>query len=143
MSEMTGAGKVTRVSVEEVRHVADLANLELTDEELPRMAHDLDAMLGLVTQLNELDTTEIAAMAQVSEALGRVVAPAGEALRRDIPKPSVSQTWGRCPSSRLPVAFGPPIFVATQPGSRALESTPGQRRATAKASRTLCSLVSE
>jgi hypothetical protein len=34
---------------------------------------------------------------------------------------------------RLLGAPGPPIFVATQPGSRALESTSGQRRATAKA----------
>ena len=38
MTEGTG----TRVSLEEVRHVADLANLELTEAELPRMARDLE-----------------------------------------------------------------------------------------------------
>jgi hypothetical protein len=37
----------------------------------------------------------------------------------------------------------PPILVATQPGSRALERTFGQRRAIAKARSTSCSLVSE
>ena len=34
------------VSVEEVRRVAELANLELTSEEEPRMQHDLNAILG-------------------------------------------------------------------------------------------------
>jgi len=36
----------------------------------------------------------------------------------------------------------PPIRVATQPGSRALENTPGQRRAIPKASKTSCNLLS-
>ena len=84
--------KTTRVSLEEVRHVADLANLELTPEELPRMAHDLDAVLGFIAQLNELNTTEIEPMAQVGEALSKTVAAAGQSLRRDALKPSVDRT---------------------------------------------------
>jgi aspartyl-tRNA(Asn)/glutamyl-tRNA(Gln) amidotransferase subunit C len=73
----------TGVSLDQVRHVADLANLELTAEELPRLARDLNAILGHIAQLNELDTTEVPPMAQVSEALGIAPAAAGETLRPD------------------------------------------------------------
>ena len=57
------------VTVEDVRRVAELANLELTAEEEPRMQRDLNAILGHIAQLNELDTAEIPAMAQVGEML--------------------------------------------------------------------------
>src|ERR1700761_2218452 len=63
---MSAAGEVT---LDQVRHVADLANLELTAEELPRLAHDLNAILGHIAQLRELDTTQIEPMAQVAEVL--------------------------------------------------------------------------
>jgi aspartyl-tRNA(Asn)/glutamyl-tRNA(Gln) amidotransferase subunit C len=79
------------VSLEAVRHVADLANLELTAEELPRMAHDLNAVLGYIAQLSELDTSQVEPMAQVGEALGLTPAASGETLRRDAIKPSVDR----------------------------------------------------
>jgi aspartyl-tRNA(Asn)/glutamyl-tRNA(Gln) amidotransferase subunit C len=79
------------VSLEDVRHVADLANLELTAEELPRMAHDLNAILGHIAQLSELDTSQVEPMAQVGQSLGIVPAAAGEALRPDVVKPSVDR----------------------------------------------------
>lgn len=71
------------VSLEDVRHVAELASLELTAEELPRLAKDLNAVLGYIAQLNELDTREIPPMAQASEVLGLQPAQEGETLRRD------------------------------------------------------------
>jgi aspartyl-tRNA(Asn)/glutamyl-tRNA(Gln) amidotransferase subunit C len=79
------------VSVEDVRHVADLANLELTAEELPRMAKDLNAVLGYIAQLNELDTSAVEPMAQVGEALGLAPAKAGETLRVDVVRDSVDR----------------------------------------------------
>lgn len=79
------------VTTEDVRHVADLANLELTAEELPRMVRDLNNVLGYIEQLSELDTTNVEPMAQVSEALGLVAAQHGETLRRDVVKPSVDR----------------------------------------------------
>jgi aspartyl-tRNA(Asn)/glutamyl-tRNA(Gln) amidotransferase subunit C len=79
------------VSVEDVRHVADLASLELTAEELPRMAKDLNAVLGYIAQLNELDTSAVEPMAQVGQALGLVAAKAGETLRADVVKDSVDR----------------------------------------------------
>ncbi len=79
------------VSLDEVRHVAALANLELTAEELPRMQHDLNAVLGYIAQLNELDTEGVPAMAQVGEMLGNAVFQHGETLREDAVRPSVER----------------------------------------------------
>ena len=80
-----------RVSLDDVKHVADLANLELTADELPRMARDLDSILGYIAQLNELDTEALPPMAQVGEVLGREPAQAGEMLRRDEVRPSLDR----------------------------------------------------
>ncbi len=71
------------VTIEEVRHVAELASVELTPEELPRLAKDLNEVLGYIAQLNELDTREIPPIAQVSEVLGLAAAEHGERLRTD------------------------------------------------------------
>jgi aspartyl-tRNA(Asn)/glutamyl-tRNA(Gln) amidotransferase subunit C len=79
------------VDLKEVRHVADLANLELTAEELPRMARDLNAILDHIAELNQLDTRDVPAMAQVSEALGQEPATSGETLRPDTIRPSVDR----------------------------------------------------
>jgi len=79
------------VSLDEVRHVADLANLELTAEELPRMARDLNAILGHIAELNELDTAGIPPMAQVAEVLGLASATSGETLRADVVRPSIDR----------------------------------------------------
>jgi aspartyl-tRNA(Asn)/glutamyl-tRNA(Gln) amidotransferase subunit C len=58
-----------RVTVEEVQRVAELARLELTPEETPRMLDDLNAILDYVAELNEVDTSGVAPLAQVSELL--------------------------------------------------------------------------
>jgi aspartyl-tRNA(Asn)/glutamyl-tRNA(Gln) amidotransferase subunit C len=79
------------VTVEEVRRVAELANLELTPEEEPRMQRDLNAILGHIAQLNELDTEGVAPMAQVGEILGGQTAADGAALREDVTRPSLDR----------------------------------------------------
>lgn len=88
---MSASAETPRVSLDDVRHVADLANLELTADELPRMARDLDAVLGYIDQLNELNTSDVLPMAQASEALGLQPAQHGETLRRDEVRPSVDR----------------------------------------------------
>ena len=80
------------VSLEDVRRVAELANLELTSSEEPRMQRDLNAILGYIDQLNELDTRGVAPMAQVSEMLGGLLPGRGETLRGDIVQPSIDRT---------------------------------------------------
>jgi aspartyl-tRNA(Asn)/glutamyl-tRNA(Gln) amidotransferase subunit C len=79
------------VSVEDVRRVAELANLELTAEEEPRMQRDLNAVLGYIAELNELNTDGVPAMAQVGEKLGLVELKHGEALRMDEVRPSLDR----------------------------------------------------
>jgi aspartyl-tRNA(Asn)/glutamyl-tRNA(Gln) amidotransferase subunit C len=47
---------MSRIRPEEVREIAVLARLALSDAELARMTNDLDAILGHVEALRELDT---------------------------------------------------------------------------------------
>jgi aspartyl-tRNA(Asn)/glutamyl-tRNA(Gln) amidotransferase subunit C len=77
------------VTVEEVERVAELANLELEKDESARMAHDLNAILDYVTQLNELDTAGVAPLAQVTELEG---AGGESSLRADEHVPSLDRT---------------------------------------------------
>lgn len=79
------------VSFAEVRRVAELANLELSEAELPRMERDLNAILGHIDQLNLLDTKGVPAMAQVSEWLDETVLKEGESLRGDVVRPSIDR----------------------------------------------------
>ena len=79
------------VTIDEVRRVAELANLELTAEEEPRMQRDLSAVLGYIAELNELDTAEVPPMAQVGEVLGGELFLSGETLRPDIVVPSIDR----------------------------------------------------
>ncbi len=74
---------VAGVTMDEVLRVAELANLDLTAEEVPRMRRDLNAILGHIAQLNELDTTGVPAMAQVGEMLGAEIESTGASLRAD------------------------------------------------------------
>jgi len=55
-----------KVSEKDVLYVADLANLELTPEERARMVRDLNSILEYVDRLNQLDTSGVPPMAQVS-----------------------------------------------------------------------------
>jgi aspartyl-tRNA(Asn)/glutamyl-tRNA(Gln) amidotransferase subunit C len=73
------------LSDKEVRYVADLANLRLSDEEVLRMGHDLGQILTHVEQLKGLDTTGIEPMAQVL-----FQAEETATLREDIPYPPLT-----------------------------------------------------
>jgi aspartyl-tRNA(Asn)/glutamyl-tRNA(Gln) amidotransferase subunit C len=53
---------MSRIRSEEVRELALLARLELSDQEIERMTGDLDAILGYVDALKELDTAAIEPM---------------------------------------------------------------------------------
>ncbi len=56
-----------RVTDQDVAYVADLANLELSEEERAAMLRDLNSILGHVDRLSELNTEDVAPMAQVSD----------------------------------------------------------------------------
>jgi aspartyl-tRNA(Asn)/glutamyl-tRNA(Gln) amidotransferase subunit C len=55
-----------RITEKDVIYVADLANLELTDQERRRMIKDLDSILTYIDRLNELDTASVPPMAKVN-----------------------------------------------------------------------------
>jgi aspartyl-tRNA(Asn)/glutamyl-tRNA(Gln) amidotransferase subunit C len=82
---------VAGVTMEEVLRVAELANLDLTADEVPRMQRDLNAILSHIAQLNELDTTGVPAMAQVGEMLGAKIESTGASLRADALLPSLDR----------------------------------------------------
>ncbi|WP_426980409.1 Asp-tRNA(Asn)/Glu-tRNA(Gln) amidotransferase subunit GatC [Bacillus pseudomycoides] len=48
---------MSRISVENVKHVAHLARLAITDQEAEKFQKQLDAIVTFAEQLNELDTT--------------------------------------------------------------------------------------
>ncbi len=80
-----------KVTDKDVAYVADLANLELTEEERPRMLRDLNAILRYVDHLDELDTKDVPPMAQVSDRFGVDPNKTGSerfayARREDIPE---------------------------------------------------------
>ena len=54
-----------KVSEQDVRRVAELANLALTEDEVAQMARHMSGILEHVDTLNELDTTNIEPMSQV------------------------------------------------------------------------------
>ena len=73
----------SRVTIEDVERVAELAHLKLTPGETGPMQRDLNAILDYVAELNELDTSGVAPLAQVgelSESRAAVVALRPDAL---------------------------------------------------------------
>ena len=54
-----------KITEEEVRYVADLANLKLTEDEVRKFQADLDEILVHMDKLNEIDTSQVEPMAQV------------------------------------------------------------------------------
>jgi aspartyl-tRNA(Asn)/glutamyl-tRNA(Gln) amidotransferase subunit C len=59
-------GKFMKLKKEDIRHIADLARLELTEEELSKYGSQLSDVLEWVSQLNEVDTENIKPTAQVT-----------------------------------------------------------------------------
>src|SRR5579862_3665806 len=59
-----------KVTDKDVAYVAELANLELTDDERSGMLRDLNSILEYIDRLSELDTSDVPPMAQVSDRYG-------------------------------------------------------------------------
>jgi aspartyl-tRNA(Asn)/glutamyl-tRNA(Gln) amidotransferase subunit C len=64
----------------EVLHVARLARLRLTDDQVERMANELSTILDHIEKINELDLREVAPTSHVT--------PLENVLRPDEPRPS-------------------------------------------------------
>jgi len=62
---MTDTTKTT-ISIDDVYYVAGLSKIAVSEEEATKLQAELDAILGYVQQLNELDTTGIKPTYQVT-----------------------------------------------------------------------------
>ncbi|MDP2712895.1 MAG: Asp-tRNA(Asn)/Glu-tRNA(Gln) amidotransferase subunit GatC [Solirubrobacteraceae bacterium] len=67
---------------EQVLHVARLARLELTDDEVGRMSEELSAVLGHIEKIGELDLDGVLPTTHVVEV--------SNALRSDVVEPSLA-----------------------------------------------------
>ena len=57
---------------QEVRHIAKLARIELADAQLERTRSQLSSMLGLIEQLQSIDTTGVEPMAHATDLVLRL-----------------------------------------------------------------------
>ncbi len=73
--------RMSRISTEQVKHVANLARLAVTEEEVEKMTKELDAIISFAEQLNELDTTGVKPTSRVVETVN--------VLREDVAKPGL------------------------------------------------------
>ncbi len=55
-----------KVSPQDVTHVANLANLDLTESERAAMLRDLNSILDHIDNLNEIDTTNVPPVVQMA-----------------------------------------------------------------------------
>jgi aspartyl-tRNA(Asn)/glutamyl-tRNA(Gln) amidotransferase subunit C len=93
-----------KISREEVQHVAYLARLGLTEEELERLGEQISAILDNMEILNELDTTAIPPTAQVI--------PVDNVMRRDEAGPSLTRekVLSNAPQKEEVYFRVPPVF---------------------------------
>ncbi|HKW97306.1 MAG TPA: Asp-tRNA(Asn)/Glu-tRNA(Gln) amidotransferase subunit GatC [Bryobacteraceae bacterium] len=73
-----------KITEQEVRYVAELANLNLTEDEVRKFQADLDEILIHMDRLNEIDTSQVEPMAQVL-----YEAEETATLRKDIERPGL------------------------------------------------------
>ena len=71
-----------RIQPDEVREIAALARLRLSEAEIERMTHELDAILEYIDTVKNLDTGDTEPMTHA--------VPFDCPLRQDEPKPSLS-----------------------------------------------------
>jgi aspartyl-tRNA(Asn)/glutamyl-tRNA(Gln) amidotransferase subunit C len=74
-----------KITEQEVRKVAELANLALGEDEIVRLTRDLDGILSHMELLNELDTSAVEPMAQVLHEAGETAT-----LREDLERPTLA-----------------------------------------------------
>ncbi|KKR30755.1 MAG: Aspartyl/glutamyl-tRNA(Asn/Gln) amidotransferase subunit C [Candidatus Gottesmanbacteria bacterium GW2011_GWC2_39_8] len=73
----------TNLTIDEVKHVAKLAKLGLTDQEAEKFKDQLSEILGFVDELKSLDTKGVEPTSQVTGLLN--------VFREDVVTPSLSQ----------------------------------------------------
>lgn len=57
---------MSAITLDDVKYVASLSKIAVTDEQAARLQQELDAILGYVAQLDTLDTTSVEPTYQVT-----------------------------------------------------------------------------
>ncbi len=70
--------KKEKLSVQEVEHIADLARIELSEEEKSKYAGDLSAVLNYIDQLSEVDTSNVSGIPHAATIVNSVREDAAE-----------------------------------------------------------------
>ena len=94
--QVAETAKPKPVPLEQVLRIAELAQLELREDEQQEMLRDLNAILGHVAQLNELDTRDVPPMTQVNAVTQGEASDAGavnvrNVLREDVVRPALDR----------------------------------------------------
>jgi aspartyl-tRNA(Asn)/glutamyl-tRNA(Gln) amidotransferase subunit C len=76
-----------KISREDVARVAELAHLELTEEELHTYREQLDSILSYIDKLSQLDASMVEPMAQI---IHDTPGMESDALREDVVRPDAS-----------------------------------------------------
>lgn len=74
---------MSAISRKEVEHVANLARLQLTEEEVERYTKDLNAILAFAAKLNELDTSDVVPTSHATDVKN--------VMREDVNRPSLAR----------------------------------------------------
>jgi aspartyl-tRNA(Asn)/glutamyl-tRNA(Gln) amidotransferase subunit C len=92
------------LSADEVRKVADLARLELSDAELDPMARQLSAIIDYINQLQQVNTDGVEPLAHALDV--------HDVFRDDAPAPSLSEdaALANAPSRKDNFYRVPPVF---------------------------------
>lgn len=96
----------------EIRNLAHLARLQLTDEEVREIGPQLQRILGFVEQLSELDTRHVEPMTTALEAINRWVI--------DEPRSSLDRVDAlrNAPQSDGEFFMVPPVLGVASPSSK-------------------------
>jgi aspartyl-tRNA(Asn)/glutamyl-tRNA(Gln) amidotransferase subunit C len=88
----------------DVQHVARLARLGLDDEEMDRLASELDHILDAMQALGQLDTSAISPTAQII--------PLRNVMRNDVSRPSwpVEEILKNAPATKDQQFLVPPVL---------------------------------
>jgi aspartyl-tRNA(Asn)/glutamyl-tRNA(Gln) amidotransferase subunit C len=80
-----------KISIEQVRKLAELAHLSLTDEECEGFTQDLERILEHAETLQALDTADVESFQPTSQALLEKGAEGERGLRADEPRPGLDR----------------------------------------------------
>ena len=86
---------MTHLTEEQIRHIAKLARLKVSDAEVKKLGKELPAILDYIAVLNELDTENVPPTAQVTGLLN--------VFREDVVKPSEATKDELLACSPLPI----------------------------------------